>query len=75
MEIFCKINEVIRQKSLTNVMIFDISTLLEYVSKFVTLERGDLLLTGTPAGVGPCKSGDKLDIGITDITRATFYVE
>lgn len=56
-------------------MIFDISTLLEYITKFVTLERGDFLLTGTPAGVGACKSGDKLEIGITNIATSIFYIE
>lgn len=74
-EIYCKVNDVIRQKSLTNNMIFDIPTQLEYITQFITLEAGDLLLTGTPAGVGPCKSGDRLEIGITNLTTSTFIVE
>ncbi|KAI1732470.1 fumarylacetoacetate (FAA) hydrolase family domain-containing protein [Ditylenchus destructor] len=46
----------------------------EYVTRFCTLDTGDLVLTGTPAGVGQCKSGDKLEIGITGITEAKFEV-
>jgi 2-keto-4-pentenoate hydratase/2-oxohepta-3-ene-1,7-dioic acid hydratase in catechol pathway len=42
-------------------MIFSIDKLIAYVSKFMTLKTGDLLFTGTPAGVGPVQIGDKLE--------------
>jgi len=42
-------------------MIFPVETLIAYVSKFVTLRTGDYLFTGTPAGVGPVKIGDRLE--------------
>ena len=42
-------------------MIFNIDQLIAYVSQFMTLKIGDLLFTGTPAGVGPVKIGDKLE--------------
>ena len=42
-------------------MIFKIDELICYVSKFVTLKTGDLLYTGTPAGVGAIQIGDKLE--------------
>ena len=42
-------------------MIFAIDELIAYVSRFVTLKTGDLLFTGTPAGVGPVQIGDKLE--------------
>ena len=45
----------------TSDMIFSIDKLITYVSKFMTLKTGDLLFTGTPAGVGPVKIGDKLE--------------
>jgi 2-keto-4-pentenoate hydratase/2-oxohepta-3-ene-1,7-dioic acid hydratase in catechol pathway len=45
----------------TSDMIFSIDKLIAYVSKFMTLKTGDLLFTGTPAGVGPVKIGDKLE--------------
>ena len=49
-----------RQKEMTNLMIFDIPTLIEYISHYFTLQEGDLILTGTPAGVNQVKPGDKL---------------
>jgi 2-keto-4-pentenoate hydratase/2-oxohepta-3-ene-1,7-dioic acid hydratase in catechol pathway len=42
-------------------MIFSIDTVISYVSKFITLKTGDLIFTGTPAGVGPIQIGDKLE--------------
>jgi 2-keto-4-pentenoate hydratase/2-oxohepta-3-ene-1,7-dioic acid hydratase in catechol pathway len=39
-------------------MFFDIDTIIEYVSKFMTLKKGDLIYTGTPAGVGKIEPGD-----------------
>jgi 2-keto-4-pentenoate hydratase/2-oxohepta-3-ene-1,7-dioic acid hydratase in catechol pathway len=42
-------------------MIFDIDTIIEYVSQFVTLKIGDIIFTGTPSGVGPIAVGDKLE--------------
>uniref|UniRef100_A0A183BT04 oxaloacetate tautomerase n=1 Tax=Globodera pallida TaxID=36090 RepID=A0A183BT04_GLOPA len=74
LEIYCAVNERIRQKAKTNAMMFDIPTLLEYITSRVTVNTGDLILTGTPAGVGPCKPGDRIEIGITGITSAAFNV-
>ncbi len=48
------------QKGNSTDMIFNINFIIEYVSKFMTLRTGDLLFTGTPAGVGPVKIGDEL---------------
>lgn len=47
-------------------MIFKVDEIIEYVSKFITLKIGDLIFTGTPAGVGPVKIGDKLEAFIED---------
>lgn len=47
-------------------MIFDIDELIVYLSRFFTLKTGDLIFTGTPAGVGPVKIGDKLEGYIGD---------
>ena len=44
----------------TSDMIFKVDDLISYVSKFMTLKTGDLIFTGTPSGVGPVKSGDKI---------------
>jgi acylpyruvate hydrolase len=53
-------NGEIVQKGNTADMIFSINQLIAYVSKFVTLKTGDLIFTGTPAGVGPVQIGDTL---------------
>jgi len=53
-------------------MIFKIPQLIEYVSSIMTLEEGDLILTGTPEGVGPVLPGQTLHAGITGITEAVF---
>ena len=47
-------------------MIFDIDELISYLSRFFTLKTGDLIFTGTPAGVGPVQIGDKLEAYIGD---------
>ena len=55
-----KKNNVIVQKGNTKDMIFPIETLLCFISKYITLRKGDLIFTGTPAGVGPIQIGDRL---------------
>ncbi|HRN37362.1 MAG TPA: fumarylacetoacetate hydrolase family protein [Flavobacteriales bacterium] len=49
------------QKDTTAHMIFTVAELIAYVSRFITLEPGDLLFTGTPAGIGPIAPGDVLE--------------
>jgi 2-keto-4-pentenoate hydratase/2-oxohepta-3-ene-1,7-dioic acid hydratase in catechol pathway len=55
------INGDTKQKGNTSLMLFDFGTIIEYVSQFFTLKKGDLIYTGTPAGVGPVKVGDHLE--------------
>ena len=52
-------NGIVVQSGNPNQMIFDVDTIITYVSKFMTLKKGDLIYTGTPSGVGKIKSGDK----------------
>lgn len=49
------------QRGNTSLMIFNFKQIISYVSRFVTLMKGDLLFTGTPAGVGPVKRNDHLE--------------
>lgn len=54
-------NNVLVQKGNSSEMIFSFGNLIAYVSKFITLKEGDLVFTGTPAGVGPVSIGDHLE--------------
>jgi len=63
----CQINGETRQKDRTSSMIFDIPVLIEYLSKLVTLEPGDVLATGTPEGIGPIEPGDTVTCIIENI--------
>jgi 2-keto-4-pentenoate hydratase/2-oxohepta-3-ene-1,7-dioic acid hydratase in catechol pathway len=63
----CRVNGALRQDGSTRDLFFSIPTLLSYASQSMTLEPGDLVLTGTPAGVGPLVDGDALEIEIDGI--------
>ncbi len=54
------LNGEVRQRGDTAQMICGVDGIIAYVSRFVTLRMGDLIFTGTPAGVGPVKAGDRL---------------
>ena len=56
-----------RQKSNTRNLIFDVPKLIELASSFYTLCPGDVIMTGTPSGVGPVKPGDVIDASIERI--------
>lgn len=73
--LFCRINDEEKQCCRTDAMIFDIPTLIEVLTKYVTMEPGDMLLTGTPSGVTPVKSGDCIEFGLKDIASFKFYVQ
>ncbi len=67
LEIICRVNGVERQRGRSSDMIFPIPQLISYVSSFMTIEAGDLLATGTPAGVGPLAHGDVVEIEIPGV--------
>lgn len=56
-------------------MIFSFEKIIAYVSKFMTLRTGDLIFTGTPAGVGPVKIGDKLEAYIEGKLMLTCHIK
>jgi 2-keto-4-pentenoate hydratase/2-oxohepta-3-ene-1,7-dioic acid hydratase in catechol pathway len=62
--ITCRVNGQMRQMASTRDMVFNISTLIAYISSVMTLEPGDLIFTGTPAGVGELKHGDEVVVEI-----------
>ncbi len=61
------VNGTLRQDSPTSDLIFDVPTLIQYVSASFTLEPGDIVTTGTPAGVGPVQPGDVIEVSIDEI--------
>ena len=63
-EVRCEVNEEVRQLGRTKDMIFDVPTLVSYVSHVMTLLPGDVILTGTPAGVSPIVAGDSVAVSI-----------
>lgn len=65
--ISCRVNGELRQMSSTKEMIFPISQLISYISTIMTLFPGDVILTGTPAGVGILEAGDEVEITIEGI--------
>lgn len=65
----CRVNGTVRQQASTGEMVFPPAELLAYASSVMTLEPGDLLLTGTPAGVGSLISGDVVEVELAGIGR------
>jgi fumarylpyruvate hydrolase len=59
--IWLKVNGEVKQKGDLAQQIWRVEETIAYLSQFVALEPGDLILNGTPAGVGPCKAGDRLE--------------
>jgi len=62
-----RVNGDLKQDSNTSDMIFDVPTLISFVSHVMTLEPGDVIATGTPQGVGPIAPGDRVEIEIETI--------
>lgn len=60
----CRVNGELRQMSSTREMVFDVNHLVAYISTIMTLEAGDIILTGTPAGVSPIQAGDVVDVEV-----------
>lgn len=56
-----------RQSSNTNQLIFAVPELVEFVTRFCTLEPGDIITTGTPSGVGPLVAGDRMMVKVQDV--------
>lgn len=68
-------NQQIVQQGSTKDMIFSIDELIVYISKFITLRKGDLIYTGTPVGVGPIAIGDKFEGFIGEKSMFTTQIK
>jgi 2-keto-4-pentenoate hydratase/2-oxohepta-3-ene-1,7-dioic acid hydratase in catechol pathway len=70
----CAVDGQERQSGRTSQMIFDVPTLISYVSSAMTLEPGDLLVTGTPEGVGPLEPGNRVVVSVQGIGELSVGV-
>jgi 2-keto-4-pentenoate hydratase/2-oxohepta-3-ene-1,7-dioic acid hydratase in catechol pathway len=73
-EVRCEVNEEVRQLGRTKDMVFDVPTLVSYVSHVMTLLPGDVILTGTPAGVSPIVDGDTVMVRVDGVGTLTNRV-
>lgn len=71
LQVVTRVNGVERQRGKASDMAFSIPMVLSFISRIMTLEPGDLVLTGTPAGVGTLQPGDVVEVEIPGVSRVT----
>ena len=69
-----KVNGVLKQSDTLKSMLFNPAEIVEYISSIMTLEKGDLIFTGTPAGVSRVNRGEKLEANLGEITELVCTV-
>jgi 2-keto-4-pentenoate hydratase/2-oxohepta-3-ene-1,7-dioic acid hydratase in catechol pathway len=74
-EVMARVNGEIRQRGNTRDLVFPVGVLINYISSVMTLEPGDVILTGTPAGVSPIDDGDLVEVKIEGIGSLRNPVE
>src|SRR5215208_1538155 len=74
LEVACTVDDEPRQKGRTSQLIFDVPTLISHISQVMTLLPGDVVLTGTPSGVGPIRPGQRVDVTIEGLGTLTNTV-
>ena len=67
LSVTCRVNGEVRQQGRTSQMVFSPAVLIAYAASVMTLEAGDVFLTGTPSGVGPLNPGDVVEVDIESI--------
>lgn len=67
LEVICRVNGQVRQRGRTADMVFSPAQLIAYTSSIMTLEPGDVIMTGTPAGVGPLSPGDQVEVEVEGV--------
>ena len=65
--VICRVNGEVRQAGFTSDMVFGVAELLEFITSVMTLLPGDVILTGTPAGVGKVEPGDLMEVEVDGI--------
>ena len=71
LEMITRVNGQVRQRGLSSDMVFPIPDLIAFISASVTLEPGDVVITGTPEGVGPLAAGDTVEVEIVGWSTVT----
>ena len=74
LEVSCTVNGELRQKANTEQMVFSPAFLIAYITQVMTLEPGDVIMTGTPSGVGPLHAGDSVEVSIDGVGTLTNQV-
>jgi len=74
LDLSLKINGKVRQQSNTSHMIYSVERIIEFISQVMTLEPGDLIMTGTPEGVGDIVSGDLLEAELGNVCSLKLHV-
>ena len=69
--VVARVNGEERQRGSSADMVFPIPALLAYISNIMTLEPGDVVATGTPAGVGPLHEGDRVEVEVVGVSRVS----
>jgi 2-keto-4-pentenoate hydratase/2-oxohepta-3-ene-1,7-dioic acid hydratase in catechol pathway len=64
LQVTCTVDGELRQDGRTSQLLFDVPTLISYISRVMTLLPGDVVLTGTPSGVGPIAPGQRVEVAI-----------
>lgn len=67
----CRVNGRLRQKANSRDLVFDIPTVIEFITRYITLDPGDVVSTGTPDGIGPIRHGDTVTCAIQKIGKLT----
>jgi 2-keto-4-pentenoate hydratase/2-oxohepta-3-ene-1,7-dioic acid hydratase in catechol pathway len=62
-----RVNGEVRQQGDARDMVFDIPTIITYITGIMTLEPGDLVLTGTPDGIAPLSEGDEVEVEVAGV--------
>jgi 2-keto-4-pentenoate hydratase/2-oxohepta-3-ene-1,7-dioic acid hydratase in catechol pathway len=81
LDVSCKVNGQVMQQANTHDMLFSVADLIHYISQYITLEPGDLIATGTPAGVGAfrtpplwLKPGDKIEVEVSGLGQLVTHI-
>ena len=67
LSLICRVNDQITQAGSTSDMVFGIGELVSFISSIMTLLPGDVILTGTPSGVGPIEVGDRVEVELEGV--------